>query len=120
MRRSLLAPVLALSLAACAPALTTSAPDPDQGRLSLTGPPLVLDFVAGLSDVKDLVVTISGADLRVNAPKYCRADRQQIVCTVPTLPKGGNFMLPMKGSNISAVATYKRLSGQSFSSEARQ
>lgn len=106
-----------LLLAACAPTVAR-APDPDGGGLKFVGSTLF--FGAGLSDVLDLYVTISGSDLRVNAPQFCRVNRADIVCTVPTLPKGGNFVLPMKGSNLSAVAKYKRLSGMSFSSEARQ
>ncbi|GBF05830.1 hypothetical protein DAERI_060090 [Deinococcus aerius] len=109
-----------LLLAACAPGLTrpASEPDPDGGGLRFMG--TTLFFGAGLSDVLDLSILISGTDLRVNAPQFCRVNRADIECTVPKLPKGGNFVLPMRGSNISAVATYKRLSGKSYGSEARQ
>ncbi|WP_288480493.1 hypothetical protein [uncultured Deinococcus sp.] len=99
--------------------------DPGQGVLSFLTTPAtastsILNFSAGQLDVLDLVVKVSGDDLRVNAPTYCRADRQDILCTVPTVPAGKNFILPMKGSNLSAVATYKRASGTAYSSEARK
>lgn len=120
MKRALLALVAGLLLAGCTLRLATTAPDPDGGGLKFMGSPPVLFFGAGLSDVLDLSIKISGADLRVNAPQFCQVDRHDIICTVPKVPKGGNFVLPMRGSNISAVATYKRLSGMSYSSEARQ
>lgn len=52
--------------------------------------------------------------------KYCQVKQTDILCTVPVLPAGKNFILPMKGSNISAVAVYKRVSGQQYSSTAQR
>ncbi len=110
-------------LAGCS--VTRSPADPGQGVLSFLTTPAtastsILKFSAGQLDVLDLTVKVSGNDLRVNAPRYCRTDRQEILCTVPDVPAGKNFILPMKGSNLSAVATYKRASGTAYSSEARK
>lgn len=112
-------------LAGCSVTTARGPADPGQGTLTfLTTPSTpttpILNFSAGQLDAFDLVVKVSGDDLRVNAPTYCRAERRDILCTVPTVPAGKNFILPMKGSNLSAVATYKRASGTAYSSEARK
>lgn len=124
MRRGVSAAVLLLAgvLAACAPAATLPpSRDSDQAVLNITGTPPTLLFGAGISDVVDLAITIKGKDLRVNAPEFCKpANVYDVLCTVPRLPAGKNFVLPMRGSNLSAVATYKRGNGQSYSSVARQ
>ncbi|KQR22710.1 hypothetical protein [Deinococcus sp. Leaf326] len=124
MRRLLVFTVIgALGLAGCAPTafVQASVPDPGQAVLGFqTGKDAVLGFSAGKLDAFDLVVKVSGEGLRVNAPSYCHVERRDILCTVPTLPAGKNFILPMKGSNLSAVATYKRGGGQSFTTEARR
>ncbi|WP_288481801.1 hypothetical protein [uncultured Deinococcus sp.] len=117
-----------MALLGCAPSITaTPTPtlsDPGQAGLyflaTSTGDTATLSFSAGQFDAFDLTVKVSGNDLRVNAPRYCRTDRQEILCTVPDVPAGKNFILPMKGSNLSAVATYKRASGTAYSSEARK
>lgn len=124
MKRLLLFTVVgAFGLAGCAPPtlVQASVPDPGQAVLGFqTGKDAVLGFSAGKLDAFDLVVKVSGEGLRVNAPSYCHVERRDILCTVPTLPAGKNFILPMKGSNLSAVATYKRASGTAYSSEARK
>lgn len=114
--------LVACALAGCAPSQVAAPPlaDPDRADLVFFADPLALKFGAGLADALDVRVTVNGDDLRVNAPTYCKLDRQQIVCTVPRVPAGKNFVLPMRGSNLSAVATYKRISGRSFTSNARR
>lgn len=117
--------VAALLLGACAPVAVPP----------LTAPPSVSDkegegglhfvqddlwFKAGLLDAFDVNITIRGKDLRVNAPQHCQVKQTDILCTVPVLPAGKNFVLPMTGSNISAVAVYKRVSGQQYSSVAQR
>ena len=113
---------LLIGLGACAPAPAQTTPsDRDQAVLNITGTPPTLLFGAGISDVVDLHILIKGKDLRVNAPTFCKpANVFDVLCTVPRLPAGKNFVLPMRGSNLSAVATYKRGNGQSYSSVARQ
>lgn len=128
MRRSLALACL-LTLAACAPAAVPSVGggavavvDPsDGGRafLSATWGEKVA-FYAGSLDAYDLVLRVSGDGLRVNAPEYCRVDVRDVLCTVPQLPAGKNFVLPMRGSRLSAVATYKRSSGSLHRAQARQ
>lgn len=113
----------ALMLGACAPVAmqpATSPLDVYGGGLKPIGTPPAIWFSAGTADLFDLVVTIKGSNMRANAPDWCAASGADIVCNVPSLPAGRNFVLPMRGSNISAVATYKRASGMSFSSTARQ
>lgn len=121
MKRAMLF-LLACVAVGCAPSQVAAPPlaDPDRADLVFVTDPLALHFSAGLSDVLDFKVTLSGDDLRVNAPTYCKVDRQDIVCLVPRLPAGRNFVLPMRGSNLNAVATYKRASGRSFTSNARR
>ena len=103
-----------LSLAACTPRLSPQPVDNDPARLSLRQAAgdsySTLNFWSGALDVYALRLVLTGSDLRVNALKYCAVDNQQIRCTVPSVPAGGNFVLPISGSNISAVAVYKRSS----------
>lgn len=94
--------------------------DPDGGGLQPLQGPLAVWFMAGQSDALDVQITITGNHLRANAPDYCTVNGQAILCNIPTLPAGKNFVLPMKGSNLSAVAVYKRLNGLSYSSQVRQ
>lgn len=113
----------ALLLGACAPTannVSTAPLDPYGGGLKPIRTPPVIWFSAGTIDLFDLVVTIYGSNLRANDIEHCKVDGMAIKCTVPALPAGQNFVLPMKGSNISAVATYKRSNGQSYSSIVRQ
>ncbi len=123
-RRTFLLLVLGgLVLGACAPVTTapqTSALDPYGGGLKPLGTPPALWFMAGSKDVFSLTVTVSGNNLRANAPDWCAASGANIVCTVPTLPAGKNFVLPMKGSNLSAVAVYKRFDGVTYNSVVKQ
>lgn len=130
MRRSLALACL-LTLAACAPAAvpsvgggTVAVVDPsDGGRafLSATWSEYSkVAFYAGSLDAYDLVLRVSGDGLRINAPEYCRVDVRAILCTVPQLPAGRNFVLPMRGSRLSAVATYKRASGSTHRAQVRQ
>lgn len=134
MKRSLVIGVLALGLAACAPNMSPVAPvvgggavsvaDPaDEGRASLSatwGEQSKATFYAGSLDAYGVVLRVSGDGLRVNAPSYCRADVRDILCTVPQLPAGKNFVLPMRGSRLSVVATYKRASGHTYRSQVHQ
>ncbi len=128
MKRGLLGGLLAVAallLGACAPAPTAPPLSPlpsvsDKQGGGLTFEPGALWFKAGTLDALDVNITVRGNDVRVNAPQYCRAQGMDILCTVPTLPAGKNFILPMKGSNLSAVATYKRVDGVTYSSAARQ
>ena len=120
MKRAALMLLSALALAACAPALTQ--PDNDPATLTLlttAGAATLLTFFAGNADAY-LKLTLKGNDLRVNAAKYCVPERSGIVCTVPRVPAGGNFVLPVTGSNIDAVAECKRLNGAMFRREAKQ
>lgn len=126
MKKSLLlASVFFIGLVACAPAATggpPSAPDLDSAalRLAASDGGVTAYFNAGLSDVLPLKFTVTGNDLRVNAPQYCNVSNAAILCTVPRLPAGGNFVLPMRGSNINVVALYKRASGAEFKLMAQQ
>lgn len=132
MKRALLGLCVVLigGLAACAPPATVTgggasavanASDPGHASLSaLWGQDSGLTFTAGSLDALDLKLVLSGTSLKVNAPSWCVVDRQDIVCTVKLLPAGKNFVLPMRGSNLSAVATYKRASGLSYSTQVRQ
>lgn len=134
MKRSLVIGVLALGLAACAPNMSPVAPvvgggavavaDPaDEGRAALSatwGEQSRVEFSAGNLDAYGVVLRVSGDGLRVNASSYCRADVRDILCTVPSLPAGRNFVLPMRGSRLSIVATYKRASGNTYRSQVHQ
>ncbi|GGO24671.1 hypothetical protein [Deinococcus humi] len=122
MKRSLVLASLLCGLVACAPAATVAPPDRDGAALRLASIEggVTAYFNAGLSDVFPLKFTITGSDLRVNAPQYCNVSNAAILCTVPRLPAGGNFVLPMRGSNISVVALYKRASGAEFKLTAQQ
>ncbi|MDO4246787.1 MAG: hypothetical protein Q4C89_12250 [Deinococcus sp.] len=120
--------LVALLLGSCAPSvMQPSVPpavapanvqDSAGGGLKFLGESLW--FAAGTLEAWDVQVKISGDNLRVNAPDFCRVDRADILCTVAKIPAGKNFVLPMTGSNISAVAVYKRPNGLSFSSQARR
>ncbi len=136
MKRSLVIGVLALGLAACAPNMSPVAPvvgggavavaDPaDEGRASLSatwGEQSRVEFSAGNLDAYGVVLRVSGDGLRVNAPTWCTVpkDSRDILCTVPQLPAGKNFVLPMRGSRLSIVATYKRASGNTYRSQVHQ
>lgn len=121
MKKSLLL-LSGLLLAGCAPQTNSTAmlSVDSTGGFSPIGTPPAIWFAAGKADVSNLVLTVSGDALRANAPDYCKVNAAKIICTVPTLPAGQNFVLPMKGSNISAVATYKRGDGLSYSSTVKQ
>ena len=111
MRRVGLLLALVLGLAACAPAIIVS--DGDPGTLTLTQQGLI--FASGPTMAYELRLEVAGSALRVNAPQWCKPDGSVIACLVPTIPAGKNFLLPLTGSNISAVARYKRqLGGQDF------
>lgn len=118
----------ALLLGSCAPSVMqpsvppavpqASVQDSAGGGLKFLGESLW--FAAGTLEAWDVQVKVSGDNLRVNAPDFCRVDRADILCTFSKIPAGKNFVLPMTGSNISAVAVYKRPNGLSFSSQARR
>ena len=131
MKRACLLLVSVLSLAACAPTTSpvvgggaVAVVDPaDEGRAYLSATwaeQSKVGFYAGSLDAYDLVLRVSGDGLRINAPNYCRVDVRDILCTVPSLPAGRNFMLPMRGSRLSVVATYKRASGHTYRSQVHQ
>lgn len=123
MKRSAL--LLGVLLAGCAPALFSGSPvvsatapaDPSAATLSASwsAEQSRVTFGAGTEAALGYTLKIDGVGVRVNAPQVCRVVDLSVLCTVPTLPAGGNFILPMRGSNLSAVATYKRASGQQFS-----
>lgn len=67
-------------------------------------------FGAGLSDVELYRLAVSGGTIRVNDAR-CRAEAPGIVCRFEPglpVPAGKNFVLPITGTNLSAVAVYKR------------
>jgi len=81
---------------------------------------LWFELSAGPLPLYDLRVAVTYSELRANTPKWCKPDGNRVLCTVPTLPAGKNFVLPMKGSNISIVARYKReQSGKDFTRRAQ-
>jgi hypothetical protein len=101
---------LMVALAACSPGLTAP-PDNDPATLRFAPEPPGVLFYGGGPVTLDFTLTVSGDSLRINAPQWCKPDQDRILCTVPVIPAGKNFILSLSGSNISAVARYKRQSG---------
>ena len=96
MRRFSLFLLATLALSSCAPQLTAP-PDNDPATVTLSQHDgfTFLDFWAGPLPVYDLRIEISYSNLRLNAPAWCKPDAKKVRCTVPTLPAGKNFVLPM-------------------------
>ena len=123
MRRLPLLLLASLMLAGCAPALEPATPpDSDPATVNIVQKDefTIFGFAAGPLVAYDLRVEITGANLRLNAPAWCKPDADAVRCTVPELPAGKNFILPMTGSNITVVAKYKRaLGGADFTRRIR-
>lgn len=102
----------ALTLTACAPALTGGGADPGGARLAVTRGEAfdTLRFEVGMQPVQAATLTLTGRDLRVNDP-HCAAQAGQIVCTLGARPAGRAYVLPVRGLLI-AEAEFTRPDGQ--------
>ena len=86
------------------------------GRTLLIGV-LALGLAACAPNMSPVAPVVGGGAVAVADP----ADEgRDILCTVPQLPAGKNFVLPMRGSRLSVVATYKRASGHTYRSQVHQ
>lgn len=110
MRRGVLAVLAIAALSGCS--LLSSGLQDQHGATVQVKPDSVM-VSAGDWDVLGGVVTIYGADLRVNEPS-CKAVEMHLECTLPAFPAGRNYVLPLSGSHVVADAVVLRPDGLAY------
>lgn len=114
-RRSLLALVVTLVLAACAP--LQAGGDPGGGRLTITEDAgfSVVELHAGTQDalpVEGRPIRIFGTDLAVNPQASCTAVARHLECPFSRLSAREVYRLPVRGKIVVVTAWIARPDGR--------